>query len=79
MLIYRNAEGVHGQIKFDNTCPKPPQTKLQAHPNWNMKHYKSVEFLSIFIMSSHPPETQTPLLKTFWWWFCLNLGDSDRL
>ena len=24
-----------------------PQTKLQAHPNWNMKHYKSVEFLSI--------------------------------
>jgi len=23
MLIYRNAEGVHGQRKFDNTCPKP--------------------------------------------------------
>jgi len=43
--MYRNAEGVHGQRKFDNTCPKPkpssvatgepwwaqsPQTKLQA-------------------------------------------------
>ena len=23
MLIYRNAERVHGQRKFDNTCPKP--------------------------------------------------------
>ena len=23
MLIYRNAEEVHGQRKFDNTCPKP--------------------------------------------------------
>ena len=23
------------------------QTKLQAPPNWNVKHYKSVEFLSI--------------------------------
>jgi len=45
MLIYRNAEGVHGQRKFDNTCPKPkpspqgalvglvPQTKLQG-PKW---------------------------------------------
>jgi len=23
MFIYRNAEGVHGQRKFNNTCPKP--------------------------------------------------------
>jgi len=23
MLIYRNAEGVHGQRKIGNTCPKP--------------------------------------------------------
>jgi len=23
MLIYRNAEGVHGQRKFGNTCPNP--------------------------------------------------------
>ena len=23
MLFYRNAEGVHGQRKFDNTFPKP--------------------------------------------------------
>jgi len=23
MLIYLNAEGVHGQSKFGNTCPKP--------------------------------------------------------
>jgi len=23
MLIYRNAEGVHEQRKFDNICPKP--------------------------------------------------------
>jgi len=30
-----------------------------------MKHYKSVEFLSIFRMSSTPTQTQSPLLKTF--------------
>jgi len=51
MLIYRNAEGVHGQREFDNTClnlnpvPTPrgtlvglvPQTKLQAPQieTWN--------------------------------------------
>jgi len=34
----------------------PPQTKLQATPNWIMKHYKSVEFLSNFRMSSPPIE-----------------------
>jgi len=41
-----------------------------------MKHNKSVEFLSIFRMSSLPAQTQipphkrkTPLLKTFWWRF----------
>ena len=34
-----------------------PQTKLQAPRNWNMKHFKSVEFLSNFRMSS--PLTQT--------------------
>jgi len=44
-----------------------------------MKHYKSVEFLSIFRMSSHPAQTQSPLLLTFWRRFCLNLGDSNRL
>jgi len=47
MLIYRNAEGAHGQRKFDNTCPKPKsspvargafvglvlQAKLQAPQN----------------------------------------------
>jgi len=27
MLIYQNVEGVHGQIKFGNTCPKPAQQR----------------------------------------------------
>jgi len=40
-----------------------------------MEHYKSVEVLSIFSMSSPPAQTQIPaetpsLLKTFWRWFC---------
>ena len=35
-------------------------------PNWSMKHYKSVGFLSIFRMSSPPAQTQSPLLKIFW-------------
>jgi len=30
-----------------------------------MKHYKSVEILSIFIMSNPPRERKAPLLKTF--------------
>jgi len=42
-----------------------------------MKHYKSVEFLSNFRVSSPPAQTQRPpqkckasLLKTFWRRFC---------
>jgi len=27
MLVYRNAQGVHGQRKFGNTCPKPGQQR----------------------------------------------------
>jgi len=45
-----------------------------------MKHYKSVEILSIFGLSSPPAqtrslpaETQSPLLKTFWWRFWVGL------
>ena len=35
--------------------------KLQAPPNWNMKHYKSVEFLSNFISSPlHKREAPPP-------------------
>jgi len=30
MLIYRNAEGVHGQRKFDNACPKPKSCPVAA-------------------------------------------------
>jgi len=58
-----------------------PPNKAPSPPNWNMKRYKPVEFLSIFRMSSHPAQTQTlpqkrkaPLLKSFWRRFCLNLG-----
>jgi len=48
-----------------------PPNKASGSLNWNVKHYKSVEFLSIFRMSSHPAEPQSPLLKTFWRRFCL--------
>jgi len=43
-----------------------PQTKLQAPSHCNMKHYKSVEFLSIFRMSTPLHKRKDPLLKTFW-------------
>jgi len=33
MLIYRNAEGVHGQRKFGNTCPKPKPGQQQQTIN----------------------------------------------
>jgi len=55
-----------------------PQTKLQASPNWNLKHYKSVEFLSILNVKPTLPERKPPphkrkasLLTTFWRRFCL--------
>jgi len=44
-----------------------------------MKHYKSVEILSIFRVSSPlaqtlspPHKRKAPLLKTFWWRFWLD-------
>ena len=47
-----------------------PQTKLQAPPNWNVKHYKSVEFLSIFRMSSPPAQMQSaPASRIPYWKF----------
>ena len=39
-------------------------------PNWNMKHYKSVEILSIFRVSSPPQKRKASVLKTFWRRFC---------
>jgi len=41
----------------------PPKQKLQAAPNWIMKHYKSVEVLSNFRMSSTPIEKGRGLVK----------------
>jgi len=35
-----------------------------------VKHYKSVECLSIFRVSSPPQKRKAPLLKTFWRRFC---------
>jgi len=50
-----------------------PTNKAPRLPNWNMKHYKSVEILPIFRVSSPPAQAQSPqqkrkapLLKTFW-------------
>jgi len=42
-----------------------PQTKPQAQTNWNMKHYKAVECLSIFRMSSPSAQTQSPPIENF--------------
>jgi len=51
-----------------STVPSPrgcfwgfaPQIKLQAPQNWNMKHYKSVGFLSIFRVSAPPRRNAKP-------------------
>ena len=52
--------------------------KASSPPNWNTKHYKSVEILSIFGVSSPPHKPKAPpqkrkppLLKTFWRRFLL--------
>jgi len=36
MLIFRNAEGVHGQRKFGNTCPKPKPGQQRQTTNENV-------------------------------------------
>jgi len=43
----------------------PPNNALSP-PNWNMEHYKSFEFLSVFRVSSPPHRPKNPLLKTSW-------------
>ena len=40
------------------------QKNSKPPPNWNMKHYKAVEFLSIFGVSSPPEQTQSPTAET---------------
>ena len=35
------------------------------YPNWNMKHYKSAELLSILECQAHPHKRKSPRLKTF--------------
>ena len=42
-----------------------PPNKAPSPPNWNIKHYKPVEFLSIFRMSSHPTPMQSPPIENF--------------
>jgi len=47
------------------------QTKFQAPPNWNVKHYKLVEFWLILCQAhphkrkAPPQNRKAPLLKTF--------------
>jgi len=41
----------------------PPQTKLQAPPNWKMKQYDSVQFLSIFECQALPHKRKAPRRK----------------
>ena len=56
-----------------------PQTKLQDPTNWDMKHYKSVEFLSNLNVKpplhrrKAPPshKRKVPLFTTFWRRFCI--------
>jgi len=54
-----------------------PQNKAPSPHKLNMKHYKSVKFLSIFGMSGPPGlnKLEAPLLKAFWrrFWGASNL------
>jgi len=56
-----------------------PPNKAPCPLNRNMKHYKSVKFLSIFRMSSPHAQTQSPLLKTFWRRFCFTSRDGTGI
>ena len=66
---------------FQVTCTVPsqrgtlvglaPPNKDPSPPNWKMKHYKSVDFWSIFRMWTSYTKV-SPLLRTFWrrFWTC---------
>jgi len=43
----------------------PPNKAPSKPPKWNMKHYKSVKFLSIFRMPIQPAQTQSPPIENF--------------
>jgi len=49
---------------------QPLQTKLQSPPNWNMKHYILVEFMSNLNVEPPLHERKASLLTTFWRRFC---------
>jgi len=53
----------HGGALAGLAHPNKPPNRLKH--DWNMKHYKSVEFLSIFRMSSPPAQTQSPKTENF--------------
>jgi len=40
-----------------------PPNKTSSPPNWNMKYYKSVKFLSIFRISSPAAQTYDPSIE----------------
>ena len=54
-----------------------PQIKLQAPPNWNMKHNKAVEFY--YLQTVKTPCTNVKPLRTFWRWFCVLYAASFLL
>jgi len=63
-----------------------PQTKIQAPPNYNMKHYKLVEFLSKLNVKPPWPKRKVPphkrkalLLTTFWQRFCLIVRYNNKI
>jgi len=49
-----------------------PINKAPIPPNWNIKHYESVEFLSKLNVKPPLHKRKTPLLMTFWRWFCFH-------
>ena len=49
------AMGAFGGLSPPNKAPIPP--------NWNMRHYESVEFLSIFALTSPPHKRKAPYWK----------------
>jgi len=75
------------QLEYVGSVPSPrrevfgglsPPNKAPRPPNWNLKHYWSVEFLSLFNVKPPLHERKAPphkrkalLLMTFWWRFCV--------
>ena len=65
LFWHRSIKTFRGCLPWWSLVGLAPQTKLQASWNWNIKHFRSVEFLLNFGMSSPSYTNVSPPIEDF--------------